>query len=237
MFETIRTWLNGTREYFTGVAIFSNFSDKKTLKEIFASGKSAYKEERLFTEIKNYYLVLKEDSDQPAEPVQVEKTSPLPVPVPVITSAADYSNTDLFKQAHQGAMKLYKECMNLRAQLFALTTVESWQDQNSPDIIVRRSKLAVDVVVMYNKASQLFEVADYVKLHNRLPVDQVPEVEDPYANVPDFLIKQELSNARKAFNKLKKKPVTDQRLVLMAKHQNNILILEKKWHSLSLATM
>lgn len=235
MFETVRTWLNGTKEYFTGVAIFDKISDNKILKEIFSSGKSAYKEQRLFEEIKNHYLILKQDHRE--EPVTKQpKVRSIATPVKIAQTTKDHSNTDLYKQAHQGAMKLYKECMNMRAQLFGLATVETWQDQNSPDLIAKRSKMAIDVVVMYNQASQLFEVADYVKLHNRLPVEQVNTAEDPYANVPDFLIKQELSNARKAFNKLKDKPVTDQRLILMAKHQKNISILEQKWHSLSLIT-
>ncbi|MBC7509375.1 MAG: hypothetical protein H7320_11615 [Ferruginibacter sp.] len=235
MFETIRTWLNGTREYFTGVAIFNKFSDNTILKEVFSAGKSAYKEERLFDEIKNYYSILKDEQSSDAVSVVDEKETNIIPPVLVQKKTIeDYSDTELFKQAHQGAMKLYKQCINIRAQLFGLATVETWQDQNSPDMIAKRAQMAIEVVMLYNEASKLFEVADYVKLHNRLPVEVVPIEEDPYSNVPDFLIKQELSNARKAFNKLKNKPVTDERLVLMAKHEANIKILEKKWHSLSL---
>ena len=240
MFETLRTWLNGTREYYTGVAIFNSFSHNKQLKEIFSSAKSDYKRGRLFDEIKSHYDLLKLNSSNIVE-------SKLSTQEKVIfftkkeSIDSNISNeciieSEIYKQARAAARKVYKQCMNLRAQLFLLASVEDWQDQNSPDIVAKRSKMAVDVVLLYNEASHLFEISDYVKIHGRLPIETASDDSNIYEHTPDYLIQQELSNARKALSKLKNKPVNDARILLIAKHQKNIKILENKWHSLSSVT-
>ncbi|MFC4261930.1 hypothetical protein ACFOWM_03505 [Ferruginibacter yonginensis] len=236
MFEVIRTWLNGTREYFTGVAIFDQVSKNVALKQVFAQGSSVYNRHRLVAELTKIFHELK--AQQPKE-ITVPKIPAISkrIVTPAVNKVDEpkptFTESDLYKNAHLEATKLYKVYMNKRAELFALCKVEDWQDQNNRELVKQRCKLAIEVVELSVKSAKLFEVADYVKEHNRMPQEYVDIENDPYEALPDHLVKQTLNNARKAYNKLKDKPATEERLHLMQKHQDNIKILEAKWRLLN----
>ena len=125
----------------------------------------------------------------------------------------------------------YKKVMNDRAVLFSLANVDDFTDPNMPAKVQEREKLAIAVVTGFQKVSDLYDTANYVKENGRLPNSDT-STETEYDNLPDELVKQQLDNCRKAFNKLKSKEQTPVRIELMQKHQENIKKLEARWHSL-----
>ena len=92
----------------------------------------------------------------------------------------------------------------------------------------------MNVVEGYKEASELYDKAEYVRINGRLPDQPAlePDDESDYDNIPDHMVKQELDNLRKNYNKMKKRPQTPERVVLLQKHEMNIKKLEDKWHSL-----
>jgi hypothetical protein len=231
MYDALRHWLNGTKEYSTGVAIFNQYSDNSALKKMFSSGYSLYKANRLLVVLKEIYFSLKENKPTPIADIVAKD---LPIEKNTLDNENTFVNSALYKEAYGKAIFVYKQCMNKRSGLFALSKTESWLDENSADLVATRSQLAVEVVLLYNEASSLFEIADFVKINNKLPVTENSVNELEFGHIPDYLVQQELSNARKALNKIVKKPVTEARVLLIAKHKKNIQTLEKKWHSLRL---
>lgn len=50
--NSIRTWLNGSRDYTVGATLYSVHGDDNAMKRMFAQGPSAYRQERLVTALK-----------------------------------------------------------------------------------------------------------------------------------------------------------------------------------------
>lgn len=151
---------------------------------------------------------------------------------PIVSPAIDEPrNEDLWLAAKREADTLYKTVMNKRAELFALGRMDDMTDPNAPNRIEARRQLALDVVQGFAEVSLLYERADYVKQHGRLP--DMPEMEEPDSGeIPDHLVKQALDNARKNFSKMKNREQTAMRVALLQKHEETIKQLEKRWHSL-----
>ena len=232
MFDTIRAWLNGNREYFTGTSIFKKCSKDVRLIALLSSGKNAYNEKRLQQEMLQVYTDLKAQQvpdtiiiNIPKKPEKYSAKSQKNIPAP---------ESEIYTGAKNHASKVYKDCMNKRAQLFAMAKVEDWEEENTLARIAERGKLAIEVVMLYNQASKLYDAADFILENGRTPAEVLTDAEEePFKHLPDHLIKHTLSNARKALNKLKVKEPTPERLALIAQHTASIQILEKKWHSLN----
>ena len=144
---------------------------------------------------------------------------------------ANANTEELYSACKKEADLLYKKVMNDRAVLFALANEDDFLNPNLPDKVARREKLAIEVVTGWQKVSQMYDRAAYVKENGRLPNTE-ENITEEYNSIPDVLVKKQLDLARKAFNKLKNKEATPQRVVLMQKHKSNIEKLEAKWHSL-----
>ena len=231
MMEAVRAWLNGKRDYFTGVSIFKKFCSDDRLIRLLSAGENTYNKERLLEEIMIIWNKIKDEEERP-EPVEIKI---LEIDITAAPPEITVENSNqLFEKAHREAMKIYKLCMNKRAVLFQLTEVEDWQEVNTAERIANRSRLAIEVVELFNQASSMFSIADYIKKYNRMPQDAALDTQDMFVNLPEALIKPTLDNARKALNKLKGKEPTSDRLKLMQKHLDNIKILENKWHSYNL---
>lgn len=162
-----------------------------------------------------------------AEDISVRKASGDKPSLPELPGPA---NEVLFQVCKQEADKAYKEVMNLRAELFAMARADDFSDPNTPDRIQQRSKLAVKVADDFKRVSLLYDRADHVKLHGRLPDQGEPDDEELDTDgLPDHLVKTTLDNLRKNFNKMKKREQTPERVALLQKHEANITKLQARW--------
>ncbi len=249
MLETLRTWLNGNKEYYTGVAIYATLGDNKALLSLFRQGKNAYNSQRLKEELLSICNILKSKLNTDDTKVRIPITTPTNTAIKAkiqhtetiyrqehqhggITSPP---NEELYNACKREADLVYKEAMNLRAELFALGKAKGYEDINRPDLVQQRSKMAVDVVVLYIKAGKLYDKADYVKKNGRLPNEmEQDDEENEYNDLPDHLVKKTLDNLRKNYNKMKKRPQVSDRVALLQKHEKSIKKLAEKWDLLNI---
>lgn len=269
MLTTLRAWLNGKREYFTGVALYDTLGNDAVLKSLFKKGQTNFSYERLQDELLKICEQLKKqnngsNSSHPRTSVgmgtkatgnnqlqkptkEKEKKSDVEIQQTSLGSSTcaatseenskpDTQNSQLYDACKKEADKKYKEVMNMRAELFALARMDDFTDVNMPDKVQAREKLAVAVVAGYQQVSKLYDRADYVKQHGRLPHDENSPLgdggEENVDNIPDHLVKQTLDNLRKNYNKIKKREQTPERIALMQKHESTIKNLEARWNLL-----
>ena len=234
MLETLRAWLNGNKEYYTGVAIYATLGDNKALLTLFRQGKSSYSYKRLEEELLIICNTLKSKLSTYGNATTLS-TANIPINTQIsekgyqpLKSVSNF-NEELYNACKKEAGLVYKQAMNLRAELFALGRVQGYEDINRPDLVQQRSKTAVEVVVLYNKASKLYDKANYVKQYGRLPNEmENDEEETEYDNLPDHLVKKTLDNLRKNYNKIKNREQTPERIELLQKHEKNIKKLMSK---------
>ncbi len=238
MLETLRAWLNGNREYHTGVAIYAMTGSNTALLSLFRKGKSDYNSKRLEEELLSICHSLKSKSDTNAATFQ-RTTTTIQTKITKLGTQSIATitkpNEKLYNACKKEADLIYKEAMNLRAELFAMGRSYGFEDVNRPDLVRQRSKMAIDVVVLFNKASKLYDRAVYVKQHGRLPDDtEDNNEENQYDDLPDHLVKKTLDNLRKNYNKIKKRPQTPERIELLQKHEKNIKKLTARWDLLNI---
>ncbi len=254
MLDTLKAWLNGTREFNTGAQLYNHLGKDQKLKALFAQGYTLYNNYRLQEELKAICADLKREKKATATTPPVatgdasklkhgylpkqkaeelnEIISSMNNQVTVITNSINPPNPELYKACKAEADALYKEAMNKRAVLFSMVPDNKYEDPNRTDLVASRKDLALEVVRLYNRASELYDRADHVKLHGRLPDQETVDLEEEIAQLLDHEVKPTLDNARKAYNKLKGKEQTAERLALMQKHEAKIKALEERWHSL-----
>ena len=225
MFELLRDWLNSRdKNYYKGVLIFSQLSNDTALLQLFQKSKTDYREKRLLKELNKLYEELKPTHVKPLVLQKFETDEKTVVP-------EQPANIELYNSCRAEALKVYKQTMNMRSRLFALASVEEFEYPNLPGSVEARSKLAVEVVVQFNRASALFDRADYVKEHGHLPYDETEETTN-YDALPDHLVKPTLDNLRKNLSKLKRKEPTPERIEKIQKHTKHIEKLLARWHLL-----
>lgn len=255
MLEQLRAWLNGDREYAAGVVLFSQLSENKPLVQLFSKGKTDYCYQRLQEELLHICNRLKSElNGSRGENTPVGQSSTTSIPVTsgteqshadnatntrgvlafVTTPSIDQDKQGLYDACKAEADKHYKEVMNQRAELFALARPDITIDLNVPDKIQGRSKLAVQVAEGFKHVSALYDKADYVKLHGKLPNEAQTGADEELNvdNLPNHLVKQTLDNLRKNVSKMKKRAQTPERVALLQKHAGNIKKLEARWRSL-----
>jgi hypothetical protein len=245
MLEVIREWLNGSREYFKGVAIYARAGNDADLLEVMKKGKNDYRDKRLQVELlaicnelkgnKNYGQESRQQSGQKSRqnfPILSNLTTNQDKPHYRNEHIIEPVNQELYNACKLEADHEYKKVMNARAILFNLANTAEFIDPNTPDLISQREKLAIEVVTSYQKTSELYDKANFVKVKGHLPHDDDLAEVSEFDNLPDHLVKQQLDNARKSYNKLKNKEQTPERVALLQKHQSNLQKLETKWHSL-----
>lgn len=212
MVEQLNKWLNGSRDYWIGIVLYDHFGENAALKSLFKRGETSFNRKKL-------QEVLTATWDQ-----LHETKSAIHVTPPVA------ENTELINACKLKADKEYKRIMNVRALLFELARPKWSLDPNTPDLIIKRAPMAMEVVSGYNNLSQLYDEVDYVKKTGRLP-DQQPQGQD-FSLIPDNLVKQTLDNTRKNVNKLKKREQTPDRVALIQQHELNIELLYNRWQKL-----
>jgi hypothetical protein len=280
MLRKLRTWLNGKREYYSGVVLFAKYSSNMELYALLKKGPTEFTRKKLSEELMRLYmeenarqltsgkdsavrvrsLTLKtanngenvietaKRSDSKTTTITTGSYEPTPeikdlygldgriISGEPLIAPEDIEppNEELWLACKKQADTLYKTIMNKRAELFALGRMDDMTDPNAPDRIEARRQLALDVVTGYEEVSLLYEKADYVKLHGKLPEVKPPEKEPDVEDLPDHLVKQTLDNLRKNYNKIKNREQTPERVALLQKHESNIKKLEERWHSLKL---
>lgn len=248
MQETLRNWLNSRKDYFQGVAIYEQFNPDEKLLAVLNAGPNEFRQKRLVEELLKIYQKASPPSSlqrERGEETSAEKISKKhinvaqnakdasPQPSPRGEGEATPVNPELYNACLEEANNEYKKVMNARAVLFKKAAPDGYLDINKPDLIKDRGGLAIEVVQGWQKVSELFDRANYVKQHGRLPSSGTDlEDDNEYDLIPDSLVKQRLDNARKAFNKLKKKERTPERVALLQQHEENIKKLKAKWDSL-----
>lgn len=236
MLQQIRTWLNNShRDYYTGVALYAIVGTNKELLNVLKKGPNDFRVKKLQEEL----LAMCNEKKKTTAVTTYEKPNDPGKLLPPTEAGTNESriektaNPELYDSCKQYADEAYKKVMNERAILFNRANAgEAWEDPNLTHKIDDRVKLALNIVTGWQQVSQLYDKANYVKLHGRLPADQDEPEEPEYDNLQDHLVKQQLDNARKALSKLRKKEPTPKRIALMQKHEENIKKLEAKWRSL-----
>jgi len=255
MLDLIRQWLNSKKDYDTGVAIYSQNNPDGKLLAVLRNGENDFRRKRLLDEI---LVIYKNLSAFPAEAIapgakkiasnankvasaankiqetEIKYSQKEAKNIPAVAEQEQTpANKELYDACKLAADTEYKKVMNARAVLFKKASPDSFIDVNKPDLIFDRGELAIEILQGWKKVSELYDRAEFVKESGRLP--STPESERPeneYEHIPDSLVKQQLDNARKAYNKLKKKTSTPERVALLQKHEANIKKLKEKWDSL-----
>ncbi len=232
MLETLRAWLNGKKEYFSGVAIYAELGNNAQLLQLFKKGPTPFTTKRLGEELLSICKQLKEQNHGSANPGRdFKKVSNK------ITAAGTGQKTDvrphnstLYEACQREADQAYKQVMNARAVLFA--SINPNEDPNTEDNIKARAPKAIEIVEGFKNVSQLYEQANFVQIHGHLPGSDPADKENEYDALPNHLVKQALDNLRKNYNKMKKREVTPEREAMLLQHEKNIKKLEIKWASL-----
>jgi hypothetical protein len=255
MLQTLIAWLNGTREYNMGVAIYRIIGEDYKLKILFEKGYNLYNNFRLQEELKRIcdeekkklqkqvelHVGVIKVTDKILSSFKNKNNGKPPVKLPAMggygetekieeNKAESIPNTALYEAARNEALIVYKETMNKRALLFNMVPSD-YTEPNKGDLVLARQPLALEVLRGSIEYSKLFDKADYVKKHGKLP-EAYDSEDDGIAELQDHEVKQALDNARKAFNKLKGREQTAERVALMQKHQDKILKLEERWRCL-----
>lgn len=202
--------------YEKGVLIYGLLPDcDKKLLELFKKRKSSWTNQRLQNEIKNYYI-----SNNKTKPPQQTKPPEQRQP---------FADSDIYKAAKIEADNVYKECMNKRALLFKLAEMEEFEDPNTPDNIKAREAITLEVLTLYQQATDLYIKADYIKQTGKIPYEETVFTRTDYNKIPDILVKQQLDNMRKNYGKLKTKKQTPEIIAKIEEHINGIKILNERW--------
>jgi hypothetical protein len=224
----IQQWLNSKRDYAAGILLYEALdSCDLDILTLLKKGRTNFSAKKLFDLLLAAHKGEKpvKKTQDPAHTASFVTKKELPIPVEVL-------NDELLQACKYEADMAYKECMNKRALLMSLVPADEMDDANRPDLVEQRKKLALEVLQEYKQVSKLYDKADFVKKHGRLPdqPDQNPEID-----IPDIEVKSALDNARKAYNKLKNKEQTPERIALMQLHQEKIKNLSARWDSLKQA--
>lgn len=142
--------------------------------------------------------------------------------------------TALVAALRQEAFNSWKELMNKRAVLFKLCRHEMWEEENSPERVALRGKLALEIIAFNRKeVNRAFEAVAYAEEHGKPPThpEDITNEEDEYAHLPDIALKATIDNIRKNLSKIRKREQTPERMDLIKKHERNLEKLLARWHS------
>lgn len=222
MDQELVAWLNSNRNYTTGVNIYHRLGNDKALLQYFVSANGSRQAcEKLFNALRTIYYQLK----QP-------KAASTGVVKPVVTKAAPapskpQPNAELVAAISSQANKLYKEMMNLRARLFALTTIEPEANENDANTVLLRQNLVLPLLSLAPEVNENYQTLNYLIEHGKLP-DAEPD-QEALPTSPVALERMRV-NLMTNIAKLKKKPPTPDRLQLLESHTQKLAAIK---HELS----
>lgn len=218
-------WLNGKREYHTGVIILKKYYPDHPLLGILTAKSNNKNVSRLLVAMEDIA-----DNKVPAvADVPGSKTDKI-----ITVPPSDYSHTDLYKSCKNEADLLFKKLMNDRAILFnQIRSLLPHDDPNRPDLVDSRKKSTIDIAYNYIKVSKMYDRSDIVKKTGRLSYDEKEASIIDTSHIPDSLVKQSLDNLRKNINKIKKREQTPERISLLNEHYLTLKSLEERWRLLT----
>lgn len=223
--EDLRSWLNGNRDFDTGVPLYFKYGLDKQFAQLLLQGATAYTTAHLFDKLKDAYFALKNKTIQPEPAVIVQEKASYAPTFPQVQTA-EIQNKLLYNSVKAEADKLYKEMMNLRVQLFALCPIDETRLENDDFTYVKeREGLVLQVMDLQYEVDMAYDKLRYVAEHGTLP-DQ-PEIVD---DIPDngVLLANMRNNLKKAINKQKGKEQTPERIASIQAKQEKLKLVNDK---------
>lgn len=248
MHSLVSKWLNGNQEYHTGVALAKICKADAELCSFLNKGPNDLSRKKLKEWLMQYCERTKTndhgtDSSTLDNGFSRNQQEKRPERNPdrttdakeTITTQADYSQTTLYLACKKQADDLYKQMMNKRAVMFAgVDSLLPHEDANRPDLLANREKDCLELVIMSQKVSKLYDRADYVLLHGKLPYTEAEELETNLDGIPDLQVKPMLDNLRKSLSKLRKRVQTPERIELIRVNTEKLNRLEARWQLLKI---
>lgn len=236
MRDTLKAWLNGTRDYTIGVSLYNAVGSNDKLKSLFSSGYTMYNNYRLQEELRLAYDRMK--ATKLSREIKIASAI-VDTAFGVANAVRDVCDSDepednpiskeLWAATKYQADFHYKQAMNARAVLFSAVPATAGEF-NRPDLVAARAELCLLVLSEHKKASEYYDKADYALKNGKLPDSQdIPDLAAEIAAIPDIHVKQSLDNARKARNKIKDREQTPERVQLLHNHNERIKLLEERW--------
>lgn len=211
--ERILQWLNGTRNYSDGVALYCAFGDDMQLKLSLVKGENEFSKKALVAAFEK--MVRPPDATEVPKPAE--------------------ASPELLAAVTEEAQKAWKQLMNERALLLSLCRNANSMAENAAADVQVRGKLALQILRFHkNTVLPAYDKLDYVRLYGQLPParpDQLPDTDALI--VPDHLLKQTIDNLRKNLGKMRKREATPERVALIEKHEANLKQLLQRWDSLT----
>ena len=233
MHDTLKAWLNGTRDYVIGVSLYKELGSNEKLKALFSSGYTMYNNYRLQEELR---LIYNNERIEKKRIHSIKMISAVIETTEAITGTVNSVSAELHASCKKQADHHYKLAMNSRAVLFSMVPALA-TDYNRPDLVESRKTLCLEILREHAEASELYDRADKVKKTGQLPEQEnAPDIASEVSEIPDIQVKQALDNARKARNKIKNREVTPERVQLLHNHNERIKLLEERWHCLQQKT-
>lgn len=233
MQQLIVEWLNSSRkEYYTGLILLRKIQPTAAIIRLLERGPNDHNRKLLLKHLTEAVASKPEIFLQ--APVAISKKEPITSPI-AQEPAADHSQSAVYLSAKKEADQAYKALMNERAVLFSgVRSVMIHEDINAPVLVEARKKSCINIVLEWQKISKLYDRADFVLKNGVLPTGLDKKEDADVASIPDQLVKQNLDNARKNYNKMKKRPQTTERLQRLAELEILIKKLEGRWQLLKL---
>jgi hypothetical protein len=223
MDQELVAWLNSNRNYTTGVNIYHRLgTDADLLKYFINANASKQASEKLFNALRQIYYQLKQHKAPTTGIVKAVVLQPEHI-VPITTPA----NAELVDAIKHQADKLYKEMMNLRARLFALTTIEPEANENDANTVLLREKLVLPLMNLAPDVQEQYHSLNYLIEHGNLP-DAEPD-QEALPTSPVALERMRV-NLMTNIAKLKKKAATPDRIQLLNSHTKKLAAIK---HELS----
>lgn len=220
MLEKLRAWLNGGRDFEEGKRLYFCVGKNINLKALLVQGKSPLSEKKLLDELTAICNEMK--AAEANNDVAVKQGA----------TASPINNTALYEACLEEAKLAYKRAMNPRGELLRKAQQLSIADYNNEELVKDRGALAMATIEWYTEASLLFDRADYVKKHGKLPDEEYKQPTNTVAALHDCMVFYTLETMKKYYNKLKKKSTTPERVVQLQQYAADIKILEERWRLL-----
>lgn len=218
--EDVRNWLNGSKDYQTGIQLYLKYGDNDLLKRLLTQeGHSEYKFTRLVNALQQMLLTKKDPAkkETPAKAVQLvtpKKETIKEIPIEKNWSEKkDTVEQSLFLQWKQ----TYSEMMNLCARVGELSKEAS--EKNDKSKIDEAGRMALKILDLDDQCDRLYSDRDFYKANGRLPDEENPiEI-----SLDSTLWHKKLQNheryARKFNGRIEKDPTDTAAALLMQKHQ------------------
>jgi hypothetical protein len=220
MDQELVAWLNSNRNYTTGVNIYHRLGNDKALLQYFVTANgSRIACEKLFNALRTIYYQLKQPKAASAGLVKqvVAKAAPQTI--------APQPDAEIVHAIKHKADKLYKEMMNLRARLFALTTIEPDANENNTNTVLLRQNLVLPLLSLAPEVDENYQSLNYLIEHGNLP-DAEPD-QEALPTSPVALERMRV-NLMTNIAKLKKKEATPERLQLLQSHTHKLAAIKNE---------